>query len=336
MNCPVCRNEVPENVVGTHRDPLGSGDYRLIDCSSCGAVFSDPMKNPGPEWYQRFTLRWGPPEVRSSLVPFWRERYLAAILRTETVKQPRILDIGCGYGAFLSSARSRGCSVCGIDFDESKISYARARGIEDAHAAEFSAFAKEHSGRRFDIITFFQVLEHVDDPVSFIGTVSSLLAPGGYILFDVPNRRGLLRSATGIMDYPPHHLTRWDMKTIRGFLARGGYSVIESDDTLFPLRHFYALLLARFTMSCAAFAGRLSRDPANADHPASRAAGDDAPGAARSGIRAAVLGVIRLLYYGIFVPLTFPAFVFLVPALSAGGKGLNCVVAARRNDESHH
>ena len=325
MKCPACRHDIPENIIETHRDPLGSGYYRLLSCPFCSVVFSDPMKNPGPQWYQQFTLRWGPPAGREPLVPFWRIRCLESIIAREPKREMRVLDVGCGYGSFLDAARSRGCAVSGIDFDEKKVAFARARGIEDARVAAFETYASENPGKKFDIITFFQVLEHVDDPISFIENVAALLAPGGYILFDVPNRRGLLRSATGIMDYPPHHLTRWDMTALSVFLDGHDFSVIYSDDRLFPFRHFYALLLSWITMRGAALLKRHADNRGIEKTPAGPTSDES------SLIRSVALAVIRALYYTVFVPVSLPVVIFLVPALSAGGRGLNCVIAARRD-----
>lgn len=60
---------------------------------------------------------------------------------------------------------------------------------------------------RFDIISFFEVLEHLDNPVRFIEHIRGLLKPGGHIIPSVPNRNSFLDTLAE-SDYPPNHLTR--------------------------------------------------------------------------------------------------------------------------------
>ena len=86
--------------------------------------------------------------------------------------------------------------------------------------------AREFKDRRFDVVTFFEVLEHLDEPLEFLRKVKTVLKPGGYIALSVPNRRRTL-DIHGIEDNPPHHLTKWDMDSLTGFLESNGFETVK-------------------------------------------------------------------------------------------------------------
>ena len=81
----------------------------------------------------------------------------------------------------------------------------------------------------FDIITFFEVLEHQDDPKGFVSKVMRLLKPYGCIAGSVPNRNVPLKDwqwFRDVGDFPPHHFTRWSKRCLEGFLTSMGFEEI--------------------------------------------------------------------------------------------------------------
>jgi hypothetical protein len=81
-----------------------------------------------------------------------------------------------------------------------------------------------HANERFDLITFFDVLEHIDNHNEFMESVHNLLATRGYIAMSMPYRK----HAEWLMplDLPPRHLTRWDRKSLKRFLEARGFKVV--------------------------------------------------------------------------------------------------------------
>jgi SAM-dependent methyltransferase len=108
----------------------------------------------------------------------------------------KLLDVGCGDGRFLRHAKEQGFEVWGIDFDKKSVeNVKRNLGIETVFAMsleEFYEYAKER-GLKFDIITFFEVLEHQDKPREFLEMVKGLLKEGGYIAGSVPNKESIFQ-----------------------------------------------------------------------------------------------------------------------------------------------
>jgi SAM-dependent methyltransferase len=69
--------------------------------------------------------------------------------------------------------------------------------------------------QKYDVVCSFQVLEHVENPESFISSCISCLKPGGLLIISVPSEDSFLRIVEdGILNMPPHHITRWTDKTL--------------------------------------------------------------------------------------------------------------------------
>lgn len=139
-----------------------------------------------------------------------------------------LLDLGCGDGRFLSRVRGR-FAPTGLDFNPEAVRAARAaRGLQDVHAVALAELDRWAPDRRFEVITAFHVLEHVEDPRAFLAHVARRLRPGGLLAVSVPNPdRWALRWVREAWDYPPHHLTRWTARALRGLLEQRGFEVEE-------------------------------------------------------------------------------------------------------------
>lgn len=125
----------------------------------------------------------------------------------------RILEVGCGSGGFLSLARERlAVEVEGLEQNPKAVREAAQRGLR-VRTATVEAIA-EASEARYDAICSFQVLEHVPSPANFLRACCSLLRPGGLLLLGLPNADSFVRYAFNPLDMPPHHMSRWPLKTL--------------------------------------------------------------------------------------------------------------------------
>lgn len=118
----------------------------------------------------------------------------------------RVLDVGCGTGAFAE--RLSGVSYRGLEFNPRAVEECLARGLDVARRS-IEEEAAENAGA-YDVVCAFQVLEHVSDVAGFIGACVRALRPGGRLVFSVPSADSFLRHNTNdILNLPPHHLTWW-------------------------------------------------------------------------------------------------------------------------------
>ncbi len=239
-SCAVCGSDTGLTFILSHSDP-GGETYDLYECVSCSVQFFVPLKNPGAEWYathERYTYRNTIVDSRVNQ----KQQQVIDFLEGRT-KKGRILDVGCGTGHFLADMNTRGWEVWGTDFDQAAISSAeQAFGLTHLEVTGIKDFVTRHPNLTFDAITFFDVLEHLDDHTEFIAQIRSLLAPGGVIGFSMPYRHCWRVLIQG--DLPPNHLTRWDEPSVTHFLNRSGFSLLAIKH--FPAHLYLFIVKMRF------------------------------------------------------------------------------------------
>jgi 2-polyprenyl-3-methyl-5-hydroxy-6-metoxy-1,4-benzoquinol methylase len=99
-----------------------------------------------------------------------------------------LLDVGCGNGTVLQVASALGYRAKGVDFSRAAVDLCRGRGL-DAEVMDFTKH--DFRGERFDVVMFWDVLEHLVEPASFIDAAARALGPGGWLLVKVPHHRRL-------------------------------------------------------------------------------------------------------------------------------------------------
>lgn len=119
------------------------------------------------------------------------------------IMRPRILDIGCAFGHFLSSLPAH-WERCGIDASEYAISQA-ARCAPDVQFAAVRPDQHPFDGP-FDLITAFDVLEHVDGLADLFDWIAGSLPPGAGFVFVVPVYDGPAGLVVRLLDRDPTHL----------------------------------------------------------------------------------------------------------------------------------
>jgi len=214
MICPICCKSTDQNFIEK------IGEYELYHCISCDVVFSNPMRNPGEEWYKKiYILRNHGVETKLS----WSHKQF---LKYKPIPGGRLIDIGCGDGFFLYEAKKIGYKVTGIDFDKEAIEKGKKLyGLSELYSDNLENFLLNCSGK-FDIITLFDVLEHSENPVKLIEDINKILKLNGVIIISLPNRDRWPKSTIPKkLDSPPHHLTRWNISAVTKFLENHGFQI---------------------------------------------------------------------------------------------------------------
>lgn len=216
MNCPACHREINSEPIHSYKD------YQYYHCANCDLMFWYPMKNPGTDWYEASLV---PTPFRPVWLAHWGQRQF---LRATPTRGGQLLDIGCGLGDFLFKAQQAGYSVTGIDLSPNCIKVASQRfGIKNLYPMTLEEFVTKHPHNKYDVITFFEVLEHLDNVSDFLSQVKMLLKPGGYIACSVPNRaKWRFSSIIEECDYPPNHFTHWSPRSLSNLFGKYGFSIL--------------------------------------------------------------------------------------------------------------
>jgi len=114
------------------------------------------------------------------------------IMEKLTIKNPKILDVGCGGGILSEALARHGAQVTGTDLSEASLQaarhHAKKEGLEVEYLYERVEDLAEKRAGTYDVVTCMEMLEHVPDPNKIIAACAKALKPGGNIFFSTINR----------------------------------------------------------------------------------------------------------------------------------------------------
>jgi 2-polyprenyl-3-methyl-5-hydroxy-6-metoxy-1,4-benzoquinol methylase len=188
--CPVCRHKKNRIIYVQKFSDLFT--HNVAACRKCGFVFISDI--PDESYYRNYYAKTQKYEFDRGNE--YHEKYadvLESCLKNNNIpKSLRILDVGCGNGQFLSVMKRRG--------------YANLLGLDPAPPCRI--FARKHFGitietdnvysyrpkKKFDLVTFNAVLEHVSDPKKAVACIASLMSPDGYLFLSLPDAYYFLKN----------------------------------------------------------------------------------------------------------------------------------------------
>jgi len=215
IQCPACSALPTRPALETYHSAS------LYECPGCDLHFWHPAVMPDAAWHEQTY------QTRDQTALPLEPGHRFFLSDPKSPRNGRLLDLGCGVGNFLAVARDSGFEVTGVELNPSAVRFARETyGLSEIFAVRPKEFRAAHPDRTFDVVTFFEVLEHQDDPQGFLKVARESLASGGYIALSVPNRT---RWQKGVetLDYAPNHLTRWSPLALRNFLEMNGFEVLS-------------------------------------------------------------------------------------------------------------
>lgn len=184
MKCILCGNKLEGNILSDKvRD---SNNYKVIKCSNCNHVQLTPIPQPGEiENFYNFDMQTknieGSTDIEKKRIKAeydTNSRFRLVSLLTN--KDTSILDVGCGYGFFMQKLEKKGYKTEGVEISSCR------REIAEKYC-NCNIHPILPLNKKYDLVTLFHVLEHVDNPIEFLRKLSGLLKPNGILLIEVPN-----------------------------------------------------------------------------------------------------------------------------------------------------
>jgi 2-polyprenyl-3-methyl-5-hydroxy-6-metoxy-1,4-benzoquinol methylase len=191
----------------------------LTSCKSCSFVFS--RKIPSEQELVNHYQGYGRNDYLS---PITIKRYHEILDSFEPYRKTnKLIDVGCGIGYFLETAKERGWEVYGTEFTDEAIQKCSEKGIKMEKGI---LDPENYMPEEFDIITSFEVIEHINNPIDELNSFHKLLRKGGLVYVTTPNFNSLLRyrlkSDYNIICYP-EHLSYYTPKTLKKVFTRVGF-----------------------------------------------------------------------------------------------------------------
>ena len=137
----------------------------------------------------------------------------------------RVLDVGCGWGLFADHVGD--VEYMGVELSESAVAHCRSKGL-DVRRQLAHEIANEYPDG-FDVVTCFQVLEHLENPRGFFAELVSCVGARGKLIISVPNADGFMSvRENNYLNYPPHHISWWTLESLRYLARESGLHVVAS------------------------------------------------------------------------------------------------------------
>ena len=239
-NCPLC-NTSSYRVECFARDELRNKEHRLyryVKCLACGTVYLNPLPhfNNLSELYSSDYHIWNKNRIK-----LFFHYALIDLPQYQQVKRFRksgsLLDIGCGMGTFLACLQGKGgWVVAGTE----PSSYGCEAAFKEFGLSLWQGTLEEASfeERSFDVITLWDVLEHVENPRLLLKEIFRLLREDGIFLMTMPNIDSL--------DFPlfkgrwyyltaPYHFSFFTPQRLLSLLREEGFTIISARTTLLSL-----------------------------------------------------------------------------------------------------
>ena len=219
-NCLICNNQSLKALKGYEKD-------YLVKCNNCGFVFSEkiPTKQEISNVYDGYGRN-------DYLSPITIKRYNELLDKFEKYRKTNnILDIGCGIGYFLEQAKKRGWNVYGTEYSDKSVAICREKGI---NIFKGSITDSDYSPEMFDVLTSFEVIEHINNPLQEIPIYKKILRKGGLFYLTTPNfnslERYFLKEKYNAIAYP-EHLSYYTPKTIKYLFTNNNFDKIKIETT---------------------------------------------------------------------------------------------------------
>lgn len=237
--CPLCGPGYRGVEIARGRDfeydTTGDQEFHFLRCGKCAIVLIDPrpadeeIAGLYPSSYIPYHFDKLPGFVRRGRD--WVQRKKVDVIRRYAVPEARVVDVGCGAGAFLRLMRaygSPGWKLVGWDYPAPHMDHLRAEGFEVISAA----IDREQVPHGTDVFVLNQVIEHFANPGELIALLAGALAPGGHLVMETPDTDGLDARWFGKRHWGgyhiPRHLALFNQPNLRALVERSGLRVVAT------------------------------------------------------------------------------------------------------------
>lgn len=221
MLCDFCKRELVKcTKIGKFDIPI---DYNI--CNNCKTAFLDnKYKLDTKKYYSESYEKWFY-SLSDKLTPIknsFTDASSRLFLITEyiDIKDKKILDIGCGVAGSLSLMKTLGAKVKGL---EPSINFSKFNNDVLNIDVENGFIENYNTSEKYDMITLFDVIEHMENPKNVLSSVFNLLDENGYLFFTTPH----IKKSDSSIIYQQSHYFLFSIGSISKLLYETGFSLYK-------------------------------------------------------------------------------------------------------------
>ncbi len=227
--CPLCGSK-------TGKKFLEYNKYLLIECANCKLVSPNinfDLVSEGDLYDSSFAKKDVEKEIldtysyRKKTYAPERLKYILEKIPDLSIKKINLLDVGCGPGYFLSHLKDLGVKYRGLELATFLVDICKKKGLNVEQA-----YLENEPRGHYNIITLFDVLEHITTPIKFFKSLNEKLQKGGYVLAYTPNIHSVafLLMGNGQNNlYPFQHVAIYDLASLKYLANKTGFTIHSID-----------------------------------------------------------------------------------------------------------
>lgn len=219
--CFLCGGHEAEKI---HHGVRGGAEIDVLKCKECGLVRLSDTVGDLDAFYASSGMRADESQdlekirLASRVDDERRFRYTERMIEGK-----RVIDFGCGDGGYLIRASQVAASVAGVELEHAMRKALNAEGM--------CCFSSIQEAGQADVITLFHVLEHLEDPLSYLKEFRNYLSPDGLMIIEVPNADDALLSlydckAFADFTYWICHIYLYTLSTLHLLFDKAQYEVV--------------------------------------------------------------------------------------------------------------
>jgi SAM-dependent methyltransferase len=216
-------------------------EFTIVRCAGCGLRYMNPQPTEaeltdiyGEAYYVSVDSRERGYDGYVTEAENWRRTFRDR-LRDLPATPGKLLDVGAATGFFVEQANAVGWDAIGVEPSQWAAEYARNELGVDVRTGTLESM--EFADASFDVVTLWEVIEHLPDPRVTLAEIRRILRPGGRLVLSTPDSRSLAARLSGRRwlgwRKVPEHLFFFDRENLDRLLLQAGFT---------PVRHRYASL----------------------------------------------------------------------------------------------
>lgn len=210
--------------------------YKIYKCEDCGLFFLS-LEEPYEEFLKRYYQKGyflGDKKLRAyanyeedkNTIQKNMSHYLSRIKKLKS--KGKILDVGCAMGFFLELAENNGFKATGIDVSEYAVNLAKKKYGDKV--VQTSLSKAKFPDKCFDVVTMFDLIEHLENPIEDLKKTSSLLKDNGLVVIqtgDTESKWARYSKKNWHFFAPPQHLFFYSKNNIKTLLQKAGFETVK-------------------------------------------------------------------------------------------------------------